>query len=232
MAETLLGLVQEAAILAGLPQPSSVSTTDTTSRQLIQHMKEVARDMRRRHEWGALSTDYTFTGDGTSTEFTLPADFDRFAKRAYQRPTPEYWPVVGGVSPQDWLILTNTVVAAVGRWFRLKGNVIEFFPAPPASESINTIYQSTKWVADSGGTAKTDWTADTDVPRIDGEVLKLGCIWRFKRQAGLQYQHEFQEFEAELARACAHDRQYRPIATGRASDEIAPLYAPDSIPVA
>ena len=64
---------------------------------------------------------------------------------------------------------------------------------------------SGNWCESNGGTGQQVWSDDTDVGRIDEELLTLGLIWRWKAMKGFSYQEEFNEYERQVADAIARD---------------------------
>jgi hypothetical protein len=56
-----------------------------------------------------------------------------------------------------------------------------------------------------GNLTQPDWTADTDVPLLDDDVIELGIIWRLLRRLGLAYDEEKDEYDRRADLLIARD---------------------------
>ena len=75
---SLLTLIQDAAPMCGVRQPSSVaSNTDETVTKLKTIAQMEGDELARAHHWRRLKVQTTITGDGSTTTWPLPDDFDR-----------------------------------------------------------------------------------------------------------------------------------------------------------
>lgn len=76
---SLLTIVQDAMSLCGLMAASQVyGTNDPNSSQFIALAQIEGDELARFHDWRSLKVLAQLTGDGTSTLWDLPEDFDRF----------------------------------------------------------------------------------------------------------------------------------------------------------
>ena len=75
---SLLTIVQKAAVRCGITAPSSaISNADPMVQQLIALAQDEGDESSVNYDWRNLKIPCQFTGDGTSTLFGLPSDFDR-----------------------------------------------------------------------------------------------------------------------------------------------------------
>ncbi|RUV16958.1 MULTISPECIES: hypothetical protein [unclassified Mesorhizobium] len=196
---SLLTIVQGAALRVGLPQPATaIASPDTTIQQLVAFAQDAGDDLQERWKWRNLkSANVTFTGDGVTATFPLPADFDTlspsdtFVSSAYPTLT-----LPGPVNEDDLLRMKAVPVTVQPSCWRLIGGNIEFYPVLGAGEIVTYVYASAPWILDANGTTrKLTWAADTDTSLISERLIRLGCIWMWKRAKGLDYAEEFNTYE-------------------------------------
>src|SRR6185436_21178301 len=78
---TLLSVVQDVCATVGVVMPTAIFSNITGNRTM-QEMVSLANEMAQRiaydlRDWNMLKTSATFTGDGVTTEFDLPANYKR-----------------------------------------------------------------------------------------------------------------------------------------------------------
>jgi hypothetical protein len=78
---TVLSACREAAIELSQPEPSSLfSTTDDFAKELRLQANRAAVAVAKAYDWLKLKAIHTITGDGATTAFELPSDYDRMLK--------------------------------------------------------------------------------------------------------------------------------------------------------
>lgn len=212
---TLLSIVQDAAVDLNLNRPTvAVASTDTLVLQLVSLAKRDGLDLIRRYDWQALTEEVSFTTVATEEQTTLSAvasDFFRMVDESMNNRT-RHWRVFGPLSPQAWQRrLALGVQVGVVNAFRIRGDSILFYPTPTAGDSVYFEYISRNWVADTNGTPKSAFTADTDVARIDEDILTLGVKWRFLKSKGMDYSEEFRSYESALESVFGSDGARGPV---------------------
>lgn len=198
-----------AAIECAVPRPAGwVAATGTNETVLKAFLQDTTREVIRRNDWKQLTTSFDLVGSGAES-FSLPTDFLRLATgdNAVYENAPNERPCVPVHRDGDWVELKSRNWSGVQRFFRLRGNEIDFFQPVPTGGIVTLSYTSRNWTTKADGTTPSDaWSADTDVSLLPGHILQLGVVWRFRRHKGLQYLDRKVEYEAELARAIADDR--------------------------
>jgi len=113
--------------------------------------------------------------------------------------------VTGPLNSAEWQAIQASGVNAVTDSFRFRDDLIELTPTPSAGWTYAYEYVSSHWCETSGGTGQAAWAVDTDVPRLDAELMTLGIIWRFLAGRGMSADTAFAVYEAEVTNAMARD---------------------------
>lgn len=212
---SLLTLLQSACLQLGLDKPVTVaSSTDRTFVQLIDLANEAVNDLRERHNWSALQSIFTATGNGVQVDWPMPADFDRFSQHpSISRPlSPDYFWPAGPLNSPEWQKATTYLTTAIVPVFRLQGNTLSFYPVPATGEQYFVAYQSNQAINRST-TPKQLFEADNDVCAIDEILVKMGVIWMWRRAKGFDYAQEMDNYERSLERIASYDGGLMPVRT-------------------
>lgn len=225
---TILSIVQDAAIRAGVitAPTSAVGSVDPvvgpTALLLVALARDAGRDALERANWVQLDIAAKVTGDGTTTLFTLPPDWDRFSpgdkspNGALVSSKYPLTPLDGPVNTEDLNLLKALNVSIVRPVWRIIGGSLELFPAPALAEIITFNYYSSNWIlAADGITRQSDWVADTDTSLINEDIIMKGALWRWLKSKGLDYADEFRAYEASLDRNASQQMTERIISTSR-----------------
>jgi hypothetical protein len=197
-----------AAALCGLAAPTSiVGSSDTSAILWLALANEEGRELARRHDWQAITVDYTVATLGAELQTDLPSDFERLL------PYPELWNrstsqmYSGPTSARAWGQIKGTGISTgTPGWWRLLGNALYITPAPTAGQTLAFPYVSNAWVQPESGSNKDHFTLDTDTALLPERLITLGIIWRFKKNKGLDYAEEMGTYEREVERAASRDR--------------------------
>jgi len=194
---SLLSLVQDACALVGIDVPTSVlSSTDPTYTQFGYLAQFEGDELSREFKWREQKVAGDFTGDGTTTIWALPDDFDRFTTEM-RRESSVLLGLDGPVSDDEFLDANVRNWNPTIPYFRLFNGNIETVPAVADGQQIRFEYVSSYWITDSMGTAKARFTADSDLSLLPERLVTLGLVWRWKRAKGLDYAEEFRTYEKE-----------------------------------
>jgi len=90
------------------------------------------------------------------------------------------------VTAAEWQKLKSGIISTTGiyRYGRARGGNLLLTP-DASGDTLVLEYISSYYAEDSGGTAKATFTADTDVPRFDEDLVKLGLKYYLKTEYGL-----------------------------------------------
>lgn len=215
---TVLSACQEAAVEIGQPNPTAVyGAAAPFARELALQANRVAQEIAKAHDWRALTTLGTLTGDGSTTSFALPADYDRMLKKTQVHS--HSWQNMGFSSPRDldqWLNMNDSgVTGTPGNWVLLGGR-FQFTPAMPTGETARFYYQSKYYaLATDNTTTKPAFTIDTDMFRLSERVLALGIVYRWRVMKGYDASAASSQFAVALAEEIGADKGSRSLAIGR-----------------
>jgi hypothetical protein len=184
---SLLDIVTRACDELVMDRPSAVvAGTSQQVRTILACAQAVGRDLMRAHHWTALQTLGTITtADGTSS-YALATDYDRMLPDTAWDRTND-WMMVGPDTPQINRYLNESGVAQTStrRRFRIAGTNLTIWPTPTSVATLVYEYVSNKWARSSGGTAQTEFAADTDTTVFDPDLFKSELKWRIQAARGM-----------------------------------------------
>ena len=205
---SILSATSDAMILCGQPQPSSVvSNLDATVAKFLAFAQVEVELTGSDFNWRNLNIALTLTGDGSTTLFALPSDFERMlqGQALWSSKYPSI-PLQGPISSQDLLALKALPVMPVRPVWRLIGGLLEIWPALGAGEVVNGEYRSTNPIVSGDGlTRKPRWSNDSDYALFPEVILRLGMIWRWKQSKGLDYKEDFTTYQLEREKKAGHE---------------------------
>lgn len=200
---SVLSCVQDASLSLGLPYPSVLfSSTERTWQQVQSAVNECARQILESYDWQKLKKVAVINGDGASTSFPLPNDYDRMVKDANLWSQNYTWyPSQQIADVNQWLQMeTWSIEPWEPRWSLFGGN-LNIRPTLSTGQTLQYFYIS-NWVVN--GSAEK-FTSDSDIFTLDERLLTLCLIWNWKKQQGQDYASELAEYEEALGRATWKD---------------------------
>lgn len=205
-----LSACQSALIRLIGKKPATVfSSTEQTVVEVADLVTEVATDIMQGHDWQALTKLYTITGDGTTTAFPLPDDYDRMVlAQGVSDANSWFWGYTNVPDMDTWMMIQNGFylgVVAPG-WWILTGGQFQFQPPPASGAAAKLAYVSKNFAVGDDTVAKSYFDKDSDTFLLDDRLLTLGLIWRWRQQKRLEYAEDMQTYEIALSQAQARDR--------------------------
>lgn len=213
---TILSVGQQVALRVIGNKPISMFTPSRDKQsvaEILDLMGDVAIDIARSHDWQALTTIGTITGDGSTKAFPLPEDYGRMLLASgLIDPATWFWGYVNIPTVMDWLMEESYGFSRItpGAWIIL-GNQFNFVPAPSSGSEARFPYITRNIFLSGSGEPRETITGDGTTFRIDERLLTLGTIWRWKEQKGLEYAEDMQTFERALSQVQARDAGARVI---------------------
>lgn len=205
---TALTIVQDAAVLLGLPPPATVGSTDATARLLFRLANMEGRELMRRHDWQALTVERTFTSVATVEQTgAIPSDYDRLVYTADVWDRSRNLKFAGPTPSRVWQDLQTNLTGGIVGWWRLLGGELNIFPAQSAGNTLAFEYISKNWAMSSGGTAKEAFTEDTDTALLREDLIMMGVMWRYGAATkAFDYAENLATYEREVEKATSRDR--------------------------
>lgn len=198
---TLLSIIQDAGDEVHATRLSSVvSNTSADAQRFLRYANKVGKKLMAKFAWQILCTEHTKAALATEAQTgLLPSDFDRFIPETFwDRSTPEFIP--GPISAVEWQgMQASNNVGSRPRKFILRGGVVSVYPVLSASMTLAFEYVSNLWCESSGGTGQTAWAADTDVSRIDEELMTYALILEWLRSEGMPTVDAMRDFKDRFA---------------------------------
>ncbi len=215
---TILNVCKGVAPVIGLDIPTLVFTsTDREHIELAALANEMAERIASAHEWQKLSVEETITGDGSTTAWDLPSDYDRMLTKAQVWSSSLETPL-SPISDRDkWLGLdVQSYDYVINAWI-IYGGQMHIKPALASGVTAKYFYQSSLLVTPDSGSNKAEFTLDSDVFRLNERLLKLGMIWQWRANKGLPYVEDMSTYERLLDKLGTRDKGSRMIRLGRVS---------------
>ena len=214
---TVLSAIQQACA-TGIPltRPTSVfGSSEREHLELAGLAIDAAAEIAKAHDWELLTRLATFTGDGSTTAFDLPSDYDRMLVETQLWSNQIDAPLVHVKDRDRWLgMQVRGQDYLTPRWIKL-GNQIHFNPALGASETVQFYYVSNLLAQAEDASTKVVFTADTDSFRLDETLLSLSLVWKWRSLKKLDYAEELASYERRRAQLSGYDKGPEIIVLGR-----------------
>jgi hypothetical protein len=192
-----------------------VSNQDDAAQYYLSLARQVAEQIVLRANNKALLLAAQIIGDGVSTLWNLPTEWQRMGEG--MRLVSTKYPLLPlQMVNDDDLIAMKALPSFPVRpvWRRIGPQQIELWPAISVGELVNFEFESKYWViAQDGVTRKSDITADTDSPNFDEILLRLGMVYKWKNAKGVACADDLRDFEAALDLVFGQDTGLRIIST-------------------
>ncbi|GMM93118.1 hypothetical protein [Qipengyuania sp. MTN3-11] len=204
---TVLAAMQSAAIrLIGRKPSTFFGATQTFELEMCDLVNEVATDIAKYDDWQALTRIATISGDGTTTEFDLPDDYDRFTiAGAMQDGATWAWGYRHYQSLDQFLFdEIRGFNATPGGWI-IYGGKLRFSPVPSATAQARFPYITKNIALDESTAPKAAFTADQDSFVLPERLLTLGLVWRWRENKKLDATGDQEAFIKALDEYAAKD---------------------------
>jgi len=191
-------MIQRASEEIGILKPTVViASTDTKVLQLLALAKTEGEDLARRGDWEFLINTFSITTVAAQSQGairTLLADFDSIVNDTMWN-TNTTTLIFGPRAKRDWAAEQAAGITGPFTTFRIRGGNLIFSPIPTVGQTVTGEYKNKLYCETSSGTGQSEWLADTDVGRLDEDIMRLGLIWRWKRAKGFDYAEEYSTYE-------------------------------------
>lgn len=208
--------MQSAAIrLVGYKPTNFFGASQNFELEISDLINEVASDICASHDWQELTTVHTISGDGTTTDFDLPADYDRQTLSSdVQDAVTWAWGYQHITDINDFLYREIYGFQPYPGGWIIYGGQMRFVPAPADDAFFPYICKC--FAVDSATAArKMAFTQDTDEFILNERLLTLGLIWRWREMKKLDYTGDQEAFMKAISEYAARDKGSRIQRSGR-----------------
>lgn len=216
---TVLSALQSASVrLTGEKPATFFSSQSKFEMQMVDIVNDAAKDIARSHEWRALTKTATITGDGVTTSFAIPADYDRMALAQSVHDKKSWlWNYTPCPDLDTWIsILNGQVLAAVPGWWIILDGAFQIYPAP--SGVANYPYISNAYSKGDNGDLKQAFDRDDDSYRLSEDLLIRKVRWMWKEMMGFDATNDQAEFLKLFSELSARDPGSRVIRSSDSRD--------------
>lgn len=217
---SLLSMVQRAMVTCGLDAPASAfANNDQTVQQFVTHLVMEGESLSRDYDWASLLVQATVTGDGTSTLFDMPADFDRWIPGRVFFKNDDTAELYRHVTNEQMDYLQASTVVPVWPVWRQFGSQFEFYPALPNGDVLRTQYVTSHWIINSDMTTRSlNFSVDTDTSLMPERLLILGAVWRWRKAKGFPFTDDLAIYQAEVQKAMGNENGRENLNMGEAME--------------
>lgn len=213
-----LTALQNAAVrLIGGKPTTFFSSTATFEMEMTNLLNEVATDICKTADWQGLTKIHTITGDGATTAFDKPSDYDRMLLGQDMSDSASwFWNYTNVPDMTTWITIQNGFYlgATPPGWWMLFGDQFQFAPAPADGSRAMFPYISNLIARDNNGEPKSSFTTDSDTFVLDERLLTLGVIWKWRELKNLDFAGDQANFEKAFSEAATRDKGSRVIRKG------------------
>jgi len=175
-----------------------VGNSDPDAQSMLRLINKVGYRLMLKYPWSILRAEEIVTTPGTETMVTaanMPTGFNRFVPETmWDRDSNNL--VSGPVHPVEWNGLKVQTFSSQNKKFIYRGGAILTSPLFSAGVTVAYEYVLDTWVDIAAtGTPKSSMTLDTDVARIDEELIIAGAAYAYLEADGQPYATAFQNFK-------------------------------------
>lgn len=210
----IITAMQSAAVRLVGQKPSVFFGADGNfEMEICDLVNEVATDIAKYQDWQALTKLGTVTGDGTTTEFAMPVDYDRMLTGGEMVDLDTwFW---GFRSFADINLFLQAQASGFTGWpggWVIYANKMRFAPAPESAQVATYPYSTTLWAIDVSTAPKAAFDSDEDTFLLPERLLTLGLVWRWRENKKLDATGDQEAFVKALDEYASKDggsRVYR-----------------------
>jgi hypothetical protein len=207
----VLSALQNAALrLTGQRPAAFFTASGQMERELCDLLNEVAQDVAKYQDWQALVRIATVTGDGVTSEFPLPTDYDRMLLNSGMADLASWFWGYGAYTDINSFLYAEArgFNAYPGGWI-IYADRLRFSPLPSSTQTATFPYISKYWARSAGLIDGEAFTADDDMFLLPERLLTLGLVWRWRENKKLDASGDQEAFIKALDEYAAKDKGSR-----------------------
>lgn len=208
----LLSICQAVADEVDLQRPTVVfASSSPDAQKLLRYANLVGAQIMRAYDWPQLRKEQTFSALGQEEQTgILPSDFDRFVPECFwNRGTSRL--VSGPVEPSEFSGLKAHGYSGDHAKFMIRGSSVVMIPSPGAGSTLAFEYVSNQWAESAGGTGQSSFLSDTDVFKINDELMVAGMAFQWLENEGQPSGKAFTEYDQRLRELTRNSRNRRAV---------------------
>lgn len=200
-----------------LSKPDALYGASTEDAAVLGELfNEVAETLMLAYTWQEIQGRHTITGDGSTTAWSLPSDFDRMDAKSKLYSSNFAAPLQKISSLDKWIELDTLTAATVHPRWIIYGGQLHIKDALATGVTVEFPYIKNTPVLDADGiTYQETFDADTDTFVLNDKLLRLGVIWHWREQNGLPYAEDLESFEVLKAKLITSNKGSETLAMGR-----------------
>jgi hypothetical protein len=210
---TLLSIANAVADEVKGPRPATIiNNADPSAQSILRLINRVGYGLMLQYPWQILGSEKTFTASGTETALaasSMPADFNRFIPETmWDRDSNNL--ISGPVRPVEWAGLKAATYTSQNKKFIYRGGAILTSPVLDSGVNVAFEYTADTWVDIAAtGTPKNSMTIDTDITRLDEELVISAAVYAYLdadgQPSGTAYQRFLDIYDAVSSNDQARD---------------------------
>lgn len=209
---TLLSIVQNVAKKTRLfDSPATVIGNNSPEVvQALALLDELGDELLFKHDWSFLRKEEQFNTAASTETYAIATvfgdgDFLRLISDTEWDTTNSRKINMSGA--QEWQYLKNYAASgtAFTKTIYRRGVLLYIDPVPTAIESLTTEYMSKYWRRNTGGTAISAFSADTDTSAYFEPFMELGLKFKMKKENGVAYADDKNDYDMQLSQLIAND---------------------------
>lgn len=214
---SVLTSCQDAAVELNQSVPDSLfSTTDDFAREMRLQADRTATAVLKAYDWQKQMVVHTLTGDGTTTTFSLPDDYDRLPKDTDLLTSSFGWKLNKARDQNQWLdFQINTPVAGPPGYWIIIGGLIGIRPALAIGDTVKFYYIKNTMITGAASVQRTAFAADGDTFNLPERLISLGVVWRWRASKRMEYAEDLENYNIAFSEEVGSDKGSRVLVAGR-----------------
>lgn len=200
----------------GLTPPASVfGSANSIANQLVELSDEVGVFLLGLHQWKFFEREQLITGDGVTTAFPVPADWESYVSTAMWDRSSSI-PVIGPMDEFEWQTIKARTAAgsAFSSIFRMEDENVIFYQPPASGHTLYFAYRGRGWLRNGASYYDAIHAAD-DTILHEPYLFKCALRERWREEKGFDTTTAQRRTAQALALAKAKDKPGRDLSMGR-----------------
>lgn len=213
----ILALASDAADELSIHRPTTLfpvyNEGDASDRKILRALTRACRYMAASFEWSALKGRHSWQATATEVQPALPADLLRVIPGTSWDDTLRR-PLCGPLSDAEWAEAKSSAIGRIEPAYAILGGELVMTPVPEAGRQFSFMYVRDAIGKDVGGNRIARFTADSDLPLWDDELVILGMVWQWRKAERYDYAQDELDFKLMMQDRIKRDGGGRDLSMG------------------